>query len=68
MSWNPPNATDNSGVPVQVSGSHIPGNFSVGSVEVTYTATDVHGNGATYTFTINAIGKKLSQNIVVLLT
>ena len=59
VTWNPPNATDNSAAPVQVSAGHNPGNFQVGSLDVTYTATDGHDNEASYTFTINVIGKKL---------
>ncbi|WP_226742892.1 HYR domain-containing protein [Polaribacter gangjinensis] len=52
VTWTLPTATDNSGIATFVS-SHQPGDvFPVGTTTVTYTATDIHGNVITSSFTV----------------
>ena len=58
ITWNAPNATDNSGF-VTLTSSHDPGTlFSVGTTEVNYTAVDPAGNMAevcAFNVTINGM-------------
>ncbi|WP_226742796.1 HYR domain-containing protein, partial [Polaribacter gangjinensis] len=50
--WTAPTVTDNCSVSTFVS-SHQPGDFfPVGTTTVTYTATDIHGNVITSSFTV----------------
>jgi len=52
VSWTAPTAADNCGV-ASLTGDATSGDtFTVGTTTVTYTATDIHGNSATGTFTI----------------
>lgn len=54
-----PNATDASGVQ-SFTPNYEPGSdFPVGTREVIYTATDVHGNMAECRFDVNVIGKNI---------
>ena len=51
-SWIPPTATDNCGV-AEITSSHLPGEtFQIGTTSVSYSATDIHGNTATSTFSV----------------
>ena len=52
VSWTEPTASDNCAVDTFTS-SHSPGDtFAVGATTVTYTATDIHGNQSTSSFTV----------------
>ena len=58
VSWTPPTAGDNSGEPVTLTADHTPGDaFPIGTTIVTYTATDIYGNIATFTFNVVVTGK-----------
>ena len=57
VSWDPIEATDNSGQEVQILGSHTSGDiFTVGSTAVIFTGIDESGNGASCTFSITLEG------------
>ena len=52
VTWTAPNAIDNCGIDTFTS-DHLPGaSFPVGETTVTYTATDIHGNKETASFTV----------------
>lgn len=53
VSWSPPAASDNCGIASLVSNFQPGTNFPGGISTVTYTATDVSGNMATCSFTVN---------------
>ena len=58
VSWHEPIVTDNSGLNVRVAKNHRSGsNFNIGSTLVTYTATDVRGFTAFYSFNVTVMGK-----------
>ena len=58
VSWTPPTASDNSGYEVSLTSNYSPGyNFAIGTTAVTYTAVDVYGNLAVYSFNVAVIGK-----------
>ncbi len=52
IAWTAPTATDNCGGPITLASSHNPGFFSLGTTQITYTATDVAGNISTCTFNV----------------
>ena len=53
-------ANDNSGEAVTLTSDYSPGdNFTIGNTIVTYTAVDVYGNVATYSFDVVVTGKLL---------
>jgi CUB/sushi domain-containing protein len=52
VTWERPVFTDNSGVPVEMQASHVPGTFPLGTTPVTYKAFDSHGNNSTCTIDI----------------
>ena len=69
VTWIKPTATDDSGVPPQVTSSHQSGDtFTLGVTTVIYTFSDATGNAATCTFDItgNFIFKSLNQSLIVL--
>ncbi|MGB1574147.1 MAG: HYR domain-containing protein, partial [Flavobacteriales bacterium] len=52
VAWTEPTAADNCAIATFTS-SHSPGaTFSVGATTVTYTATDIHGNSSSASFTV----------------
>lgn len=60
ISWTEPTADDNSGLAVNVTTTHDPGDeFGIGDTVVTYTAVDISGNSATCSFTVTIQGKLL---------
>lgn len=63
VTWEEPIFSDNSGQPVRIRRSHVPGLFQQGLTEVTYTAYDDSGNNNTCTLKINVIRKTLSYLI-----
>ncbi|SDD76237.1 Serine protease, subtilase family, partial [Algoriphagus faecimaris] len=59
VTWTEPNAADNCEI-ASLSADHTSGDlFSVGETTVTYTATDIHGNTETASFTINVTDNEL---------
>ena len=59
ITWNPPNATDNSGIPPNISFSGVanpPVQLGEGVYIVNYTATDQANNKAVCSFTITIKG------------
>ena len=71
VSWTAPTSDDNCEIATFTS-THNPGDtFDVGTTEVTYTATDVHGNTMTSTFNVtvtddeNPVITGLPANITV---
>ncbi|MBK7761813.1 MAG: HYR domain-containing protein [Bacteroidetes bacterium] len=59
VTWTPPPANDNCGIASNVSTSAPGSIFPVGVTTVTYTATDIHGNSSTCSFTITVIDNEL---------
>ena len=56
ISWTPPTATDNSGM-VNLTSDFWPGEwFFIGTIKVTYTATDASGNTAVCCFSVTVLG------------
>ena len=54
-SWTAPTASDPCGI-ASITSDHNPGDlFSTGATIVTYTATDIHGNVSTCTFTVTVV-------------
>ena len=55
VSWTAPTVTDNCGI-TSFTSTHSPGAvFPVGATTVTYTATDIHGNTQTCSFTVTVV-------------
>ncbi|XP_063042299.1 sushi, von Willebrand factor type A, EGF and pentraxin domain-containing protein 1 isoform X3 [Engraulis encrasicolus] len=60
--WEVPQFSDNSGRPLNISSTHLPGAlFPDGETSVLYTATDASGNNHTCELTITVQGKKCVQ-------
>ena len=58
VSWTLPKTADNSGQTVTLTSDYSPGdNFPIGNTTVTYTAVDVYGNTANYSFDVVVRGK-----------
>uniref|UniRef100_A0AAY4CTR2 Sushi, von Willebrand factor type A, EGF and pentraxin domain-containing protein 1 n=1 Tax=Denticeps clupeoides TaxID=299321 RepID=A0AAY4CTR2_9TELE len=63
--WEEPQFSDNSGAPLNISSSHIPGSlFPDGETSVFYTATDPSGNNRTCELIITVQGLKCEQPYV----
>ncbi len=55
VSWVAPTSSDNCEV-AEMTSTHLPGDsFAVGTTEVTYTTTDIHGNATSASFLVNII-------------
>ena len=52
VNWTPPTAADNCGVDSMVGDAASGDTFPVGTTTVSYTATDIHGNSTTSSFTV----------------
>ena len=52
VTWTAPTASDNCAIATFTSDANAGDAFAVGSTTVTYTATDIHGNSSTGSFTI----------------
>ncbi|MDF2157820.1 HYR domain-containing protein [Algoriphagus sp. CAU 1675] len=59
VTWTEPNAADNCGIASFTSDYTSGDEFPVGETLVTYTATDIHGNTATASFTITVTDNEL---------
>ena len=58
VTWDVPTATDNSGIPPTVTGSHVPPiQLTYGTYTVVYIATDYYGNRYSISFTFTISGK-----------
>ncbi|XP_038075562.1 uncharacterized protein LOC119743234 isoform X2 [Patiria miniata] len=56
VSWTPPNVTDNSGGPVTVDASHMPGEaFNIGVTRIMMNATDESGNMESCVFNVTVV-------------
>ena len=53
VSWTPPTANGNSGVAVTLTSNYRPGDrFPIGVTTVIYTAVDIYGNTANFSFDV----------------
>ncbi|MGM0946597.1 MAG: HYR domain-containing protein, partial [Bacteroidota bacterium] len=59
VSWTEPNATDNCGIESFAADQANGSIFPVGTTTVTYTATDIHGNTETASFTVTITDNEL---------
>ena len=57
VTWTIPTATDNSEATPEVTSSHSPRKYDIGTYSVVYTAKDAADNTATLTFTITIEGE-----------
>ena len=57
VTWTPPTVNDNSGVAVTLIPNYKPGySFIIGNTTVIYTAVDIYGNTATFSFDVVVTG------------